>query len=172
MATEIERRFLVPKTNPMSLEGWSHSYTIKQGYVMVDPEQGGCLRVRMTHNAHKGELRSYVTIKFKPSALEPSAKNTEFEWEISNQEAHSLFSYSLKVIVKQRHIVLENGTKWEVDVFEGPRTGLTIAECELTEEEYRSNTLTIPEWCGEEITGSYLWSNEQLAAPSTEFQWR
>ena len=49
---------------------------------------------------------------------------------------------------------------WEIDIFEGPNSGLVIAEVELRHE---NQALQLPEWLGQEITSQERYSNTTLA---------
>ena len=48
---------------------------------------------------------------------------------------------------------------WEVDEFEGDLAGLILAEVEL---EASDESVDIPPWAGQEITGLPSWSNAPL----------
>jgi CYTH domain-containing protein len=64
------------------------------------------------------------------------------------------------VIRKTRHLVPFGGHTWEIDVFEGAHQGLVVAEVELDE---AGDTLELPDWLGEEVTGQFRYSNQALA---------
>ena len=53
-----------------------------------------------------------------------------------------------------------DGNLWEVDEFEENLAGLIIAEIEL---DNISQSITIPEWVGIELTGLKNWSNASLS---------
>ena len=54
----------------------------------------------------------------------------------------------------------EDGLLWEVDEFEGPISGLIIAEVELEDE---SQNVALPSWLGLELTYLKGWSNSSLS---------
>ncbi|WP_051522783.1 CYTH domain-containing protein [Porphyromonas cangingivalis] len=77
------------------------------------------------------------------------------------QDALELLSISGEnVISKKRHHIRHDGMLWEVDVFEGDNEGLVLAEVELPDE---TADVSIPEWIGEEVTGSPEYYNSYLA---------
>jgi adenylate cyclase len=47
-----------------------------------------------------------------------------------------------------------------VDVFEGDNAGLVVAEIELDDE---AETVALPDWAGEEVTGDVRYYNSHLA---------
>ena len=63
-------------------------------------------------------------------------------------------------VEKTRHHLNCPGGDWVVDVFAGANAPLVIAEVERSDPEA---PLTIPPWCGEEITGRGELSNAALA---------
>lgn len=145
MAVEIERRFLV------SGEAWRQGTPtcFRQGYLNHDKDR--TVRVRVA-----GE-QCTLTIK----GLTIGASRMEFEYSIPFDDSIGLLALCEGAIVeKNRYLVPFDGLVWEVDEFLGMNNGLIIAEVELESE---SQTLTMPDWVGTEITSDFRYSNSNLA---------
>tara|TARA_B100001093_G_C26313229_1_gene794453 strand:- start:154 stop:621 length:468 start_codon:yes stop_codon:yes gene_type:complete len=146
---EIERKFLVNSDNFKRQASITHQ--IVQGYLSTDP--GRSVRVRI-----QGE-KAYLTIK--GAAVKNSLSRFEWEREISLEDAEVLMPLCLpKTIQKTRHYVEFCGHLFEVDVFEGENSGLTVAEIELKNE---LEDFEKPKWLGKEITGIKKYYNAQLS---------
>jgi len=65
-------------------------------------------------------------------------------------------------VSKSRHLIVEGGTKIEVDVYGGPLSGLVVAEVEF-ESEAAATAFEPPDWFGREITGDAKFRNNVLA---------
>ena len=119
MAIEIERKFLV--RDDSWRPGSTRSARIEQGYFSRTP----LLRARIRIFGDK----AYITLKSEPGTL----TRYEFEYEIPKNEAIEIITrFSIEpIVVKTRHEVPYEGLVWHVDVFEGPNTGLVLAEVEL-----------------------------------------
>ena len=146
MAKEIERKFLVKKElfKP-SVEG----EFIAQGYLSSTPEH--TVRIRIKNH------RGYLTIKGRNTGISRS----EFEYEIPEVDAKELLELcEPSIIVKHRHNINFNGSKWEVDVFEGDNEGLIVAEIELKSED---ETFSKPDWIGEEVSFDVRYYNSNLS---------
>lgn len=63
------------------------------------------------------------------------------------------------VIEKTRHVVEFEGHLWEIDEFGGMNNGLIVAEVELDAE---NESVRVPEWVGEEVTGDPRFFNSNL----------
>lgn len=160
MALEIERRFLVVG------EGWrSHvrwQAQLQQGYLTSTP---GALtvRVRLSHDAgaefSKPVDQGWLTLK-APAAGPEGRVRQEFEYPIPVADAAALLALAPHRLSKHRHGLALVGGDWVVDVFEGPNAPLVVAEVELTSPE---QPLTVPSWCGLELTGRHELSNAALA---------
>jgi adenylate cyclase len=46
---------------------------------------------------------------------------------------------------------------WEVDIFHGDLEGLTLAEIEISDP---NETVFLPDWIGEEVTGNPFYTND------------
>jgi adenylate cyclase len=153
MATEIERKFLVEGT------GWrqSDSVRLSQGYLNRDRHR--TVRVRIAG------AKGFLTVKGVPQGV----TRAEFEYEIPVADAEQMLKLSDgPVIEKSRHVIVHDGSKWEVDEFLGDNAGLVIAEIELTAED---QPFSRPAWLGREVTDDKRYYNSNLAAHPYK-QWR
>lgn len=147
MGQEIERKFLVAS------DEWRRnvraSRRIVQGYLTRDPERA--VRVRMAGD------EAFVTIKGRTHGI----SRVEFEYPIPAADArHLLDELCLKPLVaKTRHEVEHAGMVWEVDEFESPRAGLTLAELELDEAD---QSYERPGWLGREVSGDPHYFNQNM----------
>ncbi len=148
MAQEIERKFLV-KGDFMPFV--TKQTRITQGYLSSVPER--TVRVRI-----KGD-KGFITIK--GIGNESGASRYEWEKEISVEEVNELLKLCEPGIIdKTRFIVpASDGLKFEVDEFYGDNDGLTVAEIELPDEDFKFEK---PEWLGEEVTGDIKYFNSML----------
>jgi adenylate cyclase len=64
------------------------------------------------------------------------------------------------VVDKVRHIVEFEGHSFEVDEFKGKNEGLVVAEVELASTD---ESVALPSWCGEEVTGVTCYYNSFLS---------
>lgn len=163
MSNEIERKFRVD--NP-PFDDAIESYRIEQGYLCSVPER----TVRVRINGKKG----YLTVK----GIGNDTGASRYEWEkrIPLKDAIELMELvEPGAIVKTRYIFPESNVsvfrKWfgrflgcpplyfEVDVFRGENSGLTLAEIELSNENQDFNR---PYWLGEEVTGDSRYYNSSL----------
>ena len=156
MATEIERKFLVRD------DGWmahvSESHRIAQGYLALTGKSA--IRVRI-----KGDDHAFLTIK----SAEKGISRSEFDFPIPIADAEALFPLCEGAVIdKVRYLVPVEDVTFEVDVFSGANDGLTIAEVELESEE---QTVPVPEWLGEEVSGDPRYFNAALSRhPFCEWQ--
>lgn len=149
MGVEIERKFLL--ANDSWKKSISESFNIVQGYLSRDPER--TVRIR-----RKGD-DAFITIKGKTPA---DLKTPEFEYQIPLKDFDALMKLALPgVIEKTRHIVVNDGNRWEIDVFGGAHKGLELAEIELSD---TAQAFTKPAWLGVEVTGQAKYTNAQLSA--------
>jgi CYTH domain-containing protein len=144
---EIERKFLV--IGQAWREG-ARVEAIAQGYL---PTTDDCsVRVRIL-----GE-RAFLTIK-GPSR---DGARAEFEYPVPVEHAASMLRQFCagRMIAKQRHSLIHEGRVWTVDEFEGPLTGLLLAEVEL---DHVGQAITPPPWLGREVTDDLRYLNSALA---------
>lgn len=150
MAIEIERKFLVKSDLWQQQPGLSVTH-IRQGYLISD--EGRTVRVRWRNG------KGYLTVKGKPAT--GSIARLEYEYEIPGSDAEALLLLCSRPLIEKKRWLLANGTHtWEIDVFEGENTGLTVAEIELGSE---TEDFGKPEWLGEEVTYDKRYSNAALS---------
>lgn len=149
MASEIERKFLVP--DAFDPAGLGPGARLQQGYLAVD---GGVeVRLRLTDGAG--------TLTVKAGA---GLRRTEVEVSVDPAEADELWPHTEgRRIEKVRHRVpLGGDLVAEVDLYEGALAGLCTVEVELPTDEAAA-AFSPPSWFGEELTGQKTWSNAALA---------
>ena len=150
MALEIERRFLIAS------EGWRslarQPQPLRQAYLAASAD-GVTVRVRLAEND-----QAWLTLK--AAADHSGLIRHEFEYAIPMADAEALWSLAPHRLVKSRYGLNLVGGDWVVDCFEADNAPLLIAEVELP---HADSPLTIPDWCGQEITGDSRLSNAQLA---------
>lgn len=175
MALEIERRFLVGGT------GWREHILWRQhlcqGYLQTSAD-GVTVRVRLEDGrteamATAGPLvvqpdpersagrsesgaRAWLTLKATVTAI----TRKEFEYAIPAADARQLLTLAPARLIKERYGLDLPGGDWVLDVFEAENAPLVVAEVELERED---QPLTLPPWCGREITGRGELSNAALA---------
>jgi CYTH domain-containing protein len=149
---EIERKFLV--------KGDFHPYVTKkerivQAYLATSLER--TVRVRI-----KGS-DAFISIK-GATGNKNSFSRLEFEYPIPVSDAQKLLELAQPGrIEKERHYIPFGNHLFEVDVFQGDKTGLIIAELELQSE---SEPFEKPDWLGKEVTGDERYYNAYLASHS------
>jgi adenylate cyclase len=146
MPLEIERKYLLRNDGWRSL-GEGNRY--RQGYLSTEP--GRIVRVRVASG------RGFITVK----GLTVNATRPEYEYAIPVEDANEMLdSLCLKPIIeKVRYTIEYAGLLWEVDEFEGENAGLVIAEVELARAD---QTILLPDWVGEEVTGDPRYFNASL----------
>ena len=148
MAKEIERKFLVRGN---SWRGQDGGKRYRQGYLSTVKER--TVRVRTTGD------KGFITIKGESV----STTRSEYEYEIPLVDANEMLDRLCErpLIEKTRYRVSHEGLAWEIDEFEGDNRGLTIAEVELKDE---TQSVTLPGWIGQEVTGDHRYFNANLVA--------
>ena len=147
MAKEIERKFLVFNDDYRSLA--TSCRHIVQAYLNRDPR--ATVRIRITDN------EAYLTVKGRNEG----AVRDEWEYQIPVSDAQAMIERcaSGRVIDKLRYLVPWHGHIWEVDVFGEDLNGLITAEVELSSAD---ETVDLPLFIGEEVTGDPRYSNSSL----------
>jgi len=146
---EIERKFLV--TSEAFKELAFKKTRIVQGFLNTHPERTVRVRIKGTEG--------FITVK----GLGNETGASRFEWEkqITEEEADALLEICEPgKIDKIRHEVKSGKHIFEIDEFFGDNEGLIVAEVELSEEQ---ETVTIPNWIGDEVTGQTKYYNSQLS---------
>jgi adenylate cyclase len=136
---ELERKFIL-KYLPEGLEPVS----IQQGYLMFEGKKH--LRCRIVGD------KGFITFKRVISKFEKD----EFEYEIPLRDAEELMASTDIKLDKVRYKTEYDGNQVDIDFY--PSSGIYIAEIEY-EEELKS----IPDYCGEEVTGKSQFSNIRMA---------
>jgi adenylate cyclase len=148
MAIEIERKFHVTGTD------WERSVARKRRIRQAYLTKNGRISIRIRID---NDTRATLTMK----TSQPARRRKEFEYDIPIADAEELLELrDGAVIEKTRHDVPIGGLTWEVDVFAGENSGLTIAEVELDHED---QAVERPSWIGEEITHDQRFYNADLA---------
>ena len=148
MAKEIERKFLVRGNTWRGQDGGKR---YRQGYLSTVKER--TVRVRTTGD------KGFITIK----GMSVGATRSEYEYEIPLVDANEMLDRLCErpLIEKTRYRVSHEGLAWEIDEFEGDNRGLIIAEVELKDE---TQSVTLPGWIGQEVTGDHRYFNANLVA--------
>jgi adenylate cyclase len=148
MGIEIERKFRVAS------DAWraqaSGRTLLRQGYIANTPRAS--VRVRLA-----GEL-GWLSVKAMTRAL----ARAEYEAAIPAAEADEMLAQLCEgpLIEKWRHIVIYQGSEWEIDEFLGANAGLVIAELELAAEDV---VFASPPWLGVEVTHDERYYNFRLS---------
>ncbi len=149
MAIEIERKFLVADTSTQATWRAAPGAHYRQGYLNRDKTR--TVRVRIAGDA------AFLTIK----GISVGATRAEFEYAIPVVDAQALLAMcDGPLIEKTRHVLVHQGTTWEVDDFAGDNMGLVVAEVELHSE---AQAFEQPDWLGDEVTQDARYFNSNLA---------
>ena len=149
MGIEIERKFRVAS------DGWraqvSQKTLLRQGYIANTPRAS--VRVRLAGEA------GWLSVK----AMTPGLSRHEYEAAIPALEANEMLERLCEgpLVEKWRHIVIHQGSRWEIDEFLGANAGLVIAELELAAED---TPFAVPPWLGVEVTHDERYYNFRLSA--------
>jgi len=148
MAKEIERKFLVRGNTWRGQDGGKR---YRQGYLSTVKEP--TVRVRTTGD------KGFINIK----GMSVGATRSEYEYEIPLADANEMLDRLCErpLIEKTRYRVSHEGLVWEIDEFEGDNRGLIMAEIELKDE---TQSVTLPGWIGQEVTGDPRYFNANLVA--------
>lgn len=146
MAVEIERKFLVTRTDMLDgIEG----ETLSQGYLSHSPDS--TVRVRIAGQ------QGWLTIKGRTQG----ASRLEFEYSIPLPDAQQLLALCQSGrIEKTRYRIAVADLVWEVDVFHGDNHPLVVAEVELDDE---NQPVQLPDWAGREVTDDARYFNSALS---------
>ncbi|MCB2154594.1 adenylate cyclase [bacterium] len=147
MAIEIEWKFLVTKLPALPNVA---PVPILQAYLSAHP----AIRARL-----KGG-KGYLTVKMQTGDAEEgkAARRYEFEYEIPIDDARQLIALSSHRTEKQRY-VLANGI--ELDVFEGPHSGLVVAELEVESDDVEP--IPPPGWEWINVSDRAEYTNQWMA---------
>lgn len=135
---EIERKFLTAS------EAWRplviQSQKITDGLVMEG--DGRKLRVRLCDGQ--------ATLTYK--GPRETIRREEIELPLALEEADRLLQHHCdgRLLSKTRHLVPQGDLVWQIDVYDAPLDGITLAEVELPAIDHE---LPLPDWIGQEVTG-------------------
>lgn len=148
MGTEIERKFLVKGD---SWRGLAAGNRYRQGYLSTVKER----TVRVRAAGDKG----FITVK----GISVGAARSEYEYEIPLADANEMLDRLCQkpLVEKTRYRIPQGAVAWEIDEFEGDNLGLITAEVELKDEK---QSVTLPGWIGQEVTGDPRYFNSNLVA--------
>lgn len=146
MAQEIERKFLVQQETWRTLADGRYYC---QGYIPTQGKQ--TVRIRIIGD------QGYLTLKGPTAGL----SRLEFEYDIPLADAQEMLRELCQtpLVEKYRYRIPLGDVVWEVDDFLGENQGLILAEVELTHAE---QTVELPSWIGEEVTGDPRYYNSNL----------
>ena len=145
MAVEIERKFL------LAGDDWrpgAQGVEYRQGYLASSTTVTVRVRVAGEHG--------YLTVKGARIGI----ARPEYEYPIPVAEAEAMLAFCPNVISKTRYRVNFAEHVWEVDEFHGDNDGLLVAEVELESE---TESVEIPPWIGQEVTGDARYQNACLS---------
>lgn len=152
MAKEIERKFLVSSDWHQNDEC---TVKIKQGYLNIDPDR--TVRIRIENDA-ASKTAAWLTVKGRNQG----AVRNEYETVIGDPiTAEEIIDTTCQYVIhKTRTVQYHHGLRWEIDEFHGDNQGLIVAEVELESED---QTLSYPNWLGQEVTNDLRYYNSNLA---------
>ena len=158
LASQIRQHYL--DSSKISVKQSKLSYNEVVVHMNITPEQTDTYETvdDWTSRIRFRNEEAILTLKGKRT----HASALELEWEIDAVTAGTIPGLTeCPTVFKTRYTwKAADGLLWEIDEFEGPLTGLILAEVELPNEEF---PVLLPEWIGEEITGLHQWSNSSLA---------
>ena len=146
---EIERKFLVG-TPPENFEDHEHT-RISQGYLVIGAD-GSEARIRDNGGKYT------MTVKSKGDL-----SRGEWETTIDEGQFNTLWPATEgKRVEKTRYGIPYNGAMIELDIYEGPLSGLMSAEVEFPDET-TAQSFKSPDWFAVEVTSDKTFKNQQLA---------
>jgi adenylate cyclase len=148
VAVEIERKFRL--LDDSWREQVLRKTLLRQGYIANTPRAS--VRVRLAGTT------GWLSVKAMTRAL----SRAEYEAVIPAVEANEMLDRLCEgpLIEKWRHIVVYQGSEWEIDEFLGENAGLLIAELELEAED---TVFARPPWLGVEVTHDERYYNFRLS---------
>lgn len=147
MALEIERKFLVIS------DAWRKQATRSEDY------QQGYLNDLRTCSIRVRVAGDHAYLNIKSARL--GVQRHEYEYAIPLADAKEMLANLCigSIVEKTRFFVPYGDHVWEVDVFSGDNSGLTVAEVELQSEDER---FALPSWIGEEVSHDPRYYNVNL----------
>ena len=143
---EIERKFLI-KNMPDNLEQYKY-HDIEQAYLCTSP----VVRIR------KQDDEYYLTYKSKGMMA-----REEYNLPLGREGyEHLLPKADGNILTKRRYLIpLDDGHMVELDVFDGVKKGLIMAEVEFESEEAAKEFIP-QEWFGEDVTYDSRYQNSNM----------
>lgn len=147
MGTEIERKYTLKNDN------WrneiDYSERMVQGYLAGN--ERASVRIRIVGDKANLNIKSATLGVFRQ----------EYEYALPLDDAEKMLNDLCEkpVIDKERHYVMHDGKKWEIDVFSGENEGLIVAEVELDNE---NEAVNLPDWVDEEVSHDTRYYNVSL----------
>ncbi|MBR5637819.1 MAG: CYTH domain-containing protein [Pseudobutyrivibrio sp.] len=141
---EIERKFLIKELPDLS----KYEYVdIEQGYLCTHP----VVRIRKKND-------KYI-LTYKGSGL---MAREEIEAELTKEAyEHLREKIDGHTITKRRYLIPFEPYTIELDVFEGHKSGLIMAEVEFPSID-EANNFVSPEWFGEDVTNDKKYHNSNM----------
>lgn len=141
---EIERKFLIKELPDLS----KYEYVdIEQGYLCTHP----VVRIRKKND-------KYI-LTYKGSGL---MAREEIEAELTKEAyEHLREKIDGHTITKRRYLIPFEPYTIELDVFEGHKSGLIMAEVEFPSID-EANNFVPPEWFGEDVTNDKKYHNSNM----------
>jgi adenylate cyclase len=147
---EIERKLLVTAPPPLDDGSWT-ARRLEQGYLAVTDDAE--VRIRRTDGT-----AARLTVKSAPGL-----SRVEEELDLDDDAFDRLWPLTAgRRVVKTRHSRDEGGVLLELDVYEGPLSGLATLEAEFPDEP-SARAWTPPPWAGRDVTGEKAYANQTLA---------
>ena len=148
MAVEIERKFRV--ASAAWRQQTQRRIMLRQGYLANT--QRASVRVRIAGD------EGWLSVKSMTTGL----SREEYEVRVPLADAQSMLDRLCEgaLIEKWRHILVYQGSEWEIDEFLAENAGLVIAELELESEDA---AFARPAWLGPEITHEERYYNFRLS---------
>ncbi len=144
---EIERKYLISNI-PFDINQYKY-HSIQQAYLCTDP----VIRIR------RQDDEFFLTYKGE-GLIEREEYNLPLNRESYN---HLLKKADGNVITKKRYLIpLDTAHTIELDVFEGFKKGLVLAEVEFRSRDEADN-FTPPEWFGEDVTFDTAYHNSTMS---------
>jgi len=146
---ERERKFLLNYLPDLG-EYFKKPQKLKQGYLLVKKKKQFRIRITNDHYCH---------ICYKQNINKQD--RYEFEYLIPKDEGFKLYDLAQFKLEKNRFITVYNNHKVDIDIYP---SGLGIVEIEFDD-----HLDSLPDYCGEEVTGKKEYSNLFLAKKNNEF---
>jgi len=137
---EQERKFMFVGEMPIG----ANKFNIQQGYLMFDGSKH--LRIRIVDND-----QCYLCYK----NIKSSTVKDEYEYWIPYGDGINLMNSTNIKLTKTRYSTNFGGNHVDIDFYDN---GIKVVEIE-----FESELITIPEYCGEELTAKKEYSNIYLA---------